>query len=184
MVTVTYPAPTVSISASPETMLIGESSTLTWSSTNVDSAAIDQGIGTVAVNGSIAVSPTETTTYTITANGPGGTATTSVTVTVTYPPPTVTISADPETIQIGESSILTWSSTYANSCVIDQGIGSVALNGSITVSPTETTTYTITAIGPGGTATASVTATVIPLAVSITSPLDGDTISRPDIMVL
>ena len=35
---------------------------------------------------------------------------------------------------------------------IDQGIGEVGLNDSTTVSPTETTTYTITAEGPGGTA--------------------------------
>ena len=102
---------------------------------------------------------------------------------MTYPPPTVSISAAPETIHIGEFSTLTWNSSYADSCVIDQGIGSVAINGSVTLSPSETTTYTINATGPGGTATASVTVTVIPLAISITSPLDGDTISRPDIMV-
>jgi len=155
-VTVTYPPPTVSISADPETILVGESSTLTWSSTNADSASINQGIGDVPVNGSISVSPDETTTYTIMVNGPGGTAMDSVTVTVTYPPPTVSISADPSTIQVGETSTLIWSSTNADSASIDQGIGSVDLSGTIIVSPSETTTYTITATGPGGTATDSV----------------------------
>jgi RHS repeat-associated protein len=75
-------------------------------------------------------------------------------------PPTVTISGDPEMIQVGESSTLTWSSTNADSCVIEPDIGSVDANGSSTVSPTETTTYTITATGPAGTATSQTVVTV------------------------
>lgn len=182
-VTVIHPPPTVSISANPGTIQIGESSVLSWNSTNADSCVIEPNIGSVGVNGMITISPAETTNYTITATGLGGTATANVTVTVTYPPPTVSISADPETIQAGESSTLTWNSTNADSAVIDQGIGSVAANGSVTVSPTETTTYTITVTGPGGTATASVTVAISPISISITSPNDGDTISRPDTMV-
>jgi hypothetical protein len=77
---------TVDISADPETIAVGDSSTLSWTSTNADSASIDQGIGDVPVEGSTTVSPTETTTYTITAVGPGGSATDSVTVTVVIPP--------------------------------------------------------------------------------------------------
>ncbi|MBW1644417.1 MAG: tandem-95 repeat protein, partial [Deltaproteobacteria bacterium] len=75
-------------------------------------------------------------------------------------PPAVTLSAAPATIYIGDSSTLTWSTTIADSCVIEPGIGSVDLNGSTTVSPTETTTYTITATGLGGTATTSATVTI------------------------
>ena len=71
-------------------------------------------------------------------------------------PPTVTLSADPMVIVAGGSSILTWTSTHADTVTIDQGIGSVDLNGTTTVSPTETTLYTITAEGPGGTVTVSV----------------------------
>jgi len=143
--------PTISISANPETLLAGESSTLTWTSTYADTAVIDQGIGSVPVNGTITVSPADTTIYTIMVTGPGGTATTGVTVNVTHPVPAVSISADPGTIFAGESSTLTWTSTNADTCLIEPGIGSVALNGTATVSPTETTTYTITATGPGGT---------------------------------
>ncbi|MFH2011587.1 MAG: RHS repeat-associated core domain-containing protein [Pseudomonadota bacterium] len=82
------PPPTVSISSAPVTIQAGESSTLTWSSTDADTASIDQGIGSVPVNGSTDVSPTETTTYTITVTGPGGTDQDSATVTVTVAPPT------------------------------------------------------------------------------------------------
>ncbi len=74
--------------------------------------------------------------------------------------PTVTISADPETIQVGESSTLSWTSTNADSCAIEPGIGPINVNGSTTLSPTETTTYTITATGPGGTATDQAVVTV------------------------
>jgi len=74
--------------------------------------------------------------------------------------PAVDISANPVTILTGESSTLTWTSTHADTCAIEPAIGSVALNGSTTVSPTENTTYTITATGPGGTATAGVTVTI------------------------
>jgi len=182
-VTVTFPQPTVSISADPATIQIGGSSTLTWSSTNATSCVIEPDVGDVATSGSTTVSPSETTTYTITATGPGGTSTASFTVAVTYPVPIITLSAEPEVITIGESSTLTWSSQYADSCMIDQGIGSVDLSGSTYVTPTETTTYTITASNPGETATAGITVTVIPLNISIISPLYGDTISRPDIMV-
>jgi RHS repeat-associated protein len=153
--------PTVSLNADPETILLGGSATLSWSSTTADTCTIEPGIGSVGVNGSVQVSPTETTIYTITATGLGGTAMPSVTVTVTCLPPTVSISAIPETILPGESATLTWSSANADTCVIEPGIGAVAVNGSIQISPTETTIFTITATGLGGMATAKVEVAVI-----------------------
>ncbi|MBW1818596.1 MAG: hypothetical protein JRJ60_15750, partial [Deltaproteobacteria bacterium] len=75
-------------------------------------------------------------------------------------PPTVSLSANPETIQAGSSSTLSWSSTYASSCVIEPDIGSVDVNGSTTVSPTQTTTHTIIASGLGGTANDQAVVTV------------------------
>ncbi len=176
--------PTASISAAPVSITAGQSFTLTWSSTDADSCIIEPGIGSVAVSGSMSVTPTETATYNITATGPGGTATDSVTVTVIYPP-TVSMSADPETIESGESANLTWTSTNADTCVIEPGVGTVDPNGSTAVSPTETTTYTITATGLGGTATAAVTLNVnlLPLSVSITSPTDAAEFTQGPITV-
>ena len=152
--------PEVSFSADPQTITLGESSTLSWNVIDADTINIDPGIGSVDPSGSYEVFPTETTTYTLTAVGPGGTTTENVTVSVNIPLPTVNISADPEAISLGESSTLTWSSTHAETCVIEPGIGSVDVNGSISVSPTETTMYTITVTGPGGTASTEVTITV------------------------
>jgi hypothetical protein len=151
------PVPTVTISASPATINSGASSTLTWTSTSATSAVLDNDIGTVPVNGSKIVTPAATTTYKITVTGPGGTAKALVTVRISEPPPTVTITATPDTISSGGSSTLTWTSTNATSVAIDQGIGTVQLNGSLVVTLAAETTYFIIATNSGGTAMASVT---------------------------
>jgi len=150
-VTVHLP-PAVSISADLDTIIAGESSTLTWSSTHADSCVIEPGIGIVAPNGSTQVSPTETTTYTITATGHGGTASDSVTVTVHDPsaPPTIDFTASPATIGQGDSSTLSWSSYNGTIAHIDNGIGAVPIEGTTAVSPSHTTTYTITITGATG----------------------------------
>ena len=178
-VTVIYPAPTVSLTASPQTIQAGQSATLTWSSTNADNVSIDQGIGNIAASGSLTVTPMQTTTYTITATGPGGTVTSSASVTVTYPAPTVTISVNPQTITAGQSTTLTWSSTNASTAVIDQGIGNVGASGSTTVSPSGDTTYTITVTGPGGTASASASVTVAPPPASVSGTVTDASTSQP-----
>jgi len=75
--------------------------------------------------------------------------------------PTVTISAEPTSIQRGQSSTLRWSvSGEATNVSIDQGIGTVQATGNRRVFPTDSTTYTITATGPGGSNTASATVNV------------------------
>jgi peptidoglycan-associated lipoprotein len=81
-------APTASLTASPETIDKGQSSTLTWKTENATDVSID-GIGAVQPSGSQSVSPTESTTYTLSAKGPGGsqTATSRVTVNAAPPPP-------------------------------------------------------------------------------------------------
>ena len=74
--------------------------------------------------------------------------------------PTVTLQASSTFIQRGESATLTWSSTNATSLTLNPAVGAVAPEGSSKVSPTESTTYTITATGPGGTADQSIRVTV------------------------
>ena len=79
------PAPTISLSASPSTIERGQSSTITWDSTNATTVTIDGGIGTVEAAGSRTVSPTASTTYSARAAGPGGSASAETRVTVTPP---------------------------------------------------------------------------------------------------
>ena len=76
-------------------------------------------------------------------------------------PSVASFSAEPSTIQRGQSSTLRWEvSGDVASVSIDQGIGAVQNTGSRRVSPSDSTTYTLTATGAGGTTTASTTVTV------------------------
>ncbi len=76
----------------------------------------------------------------------------------------VNFSAEPSTIERGQSSTLRWNVEGATSVTIEPGIGTVPASGSRQVFPTSTTTYTLRATGPGGgaSATASVTVTSPP----------------------
>ncbi len=154
--------PTISISATPSTICSGDSTTLNWSSTDATSVSINNGIGSVALTGSRTISPNHTTTYTATATNSFGSDSDSVTVVVEdcgYIP-TISISATPSTICSGDSTTLNWSSTDATSVSINNGIGSVALTGSRTISPNHTTTYTATATNSFGSDSDSVTVVV------------------------
>lgn len=162
------PAPTLAFSATPATITAGGSATLSWTTNNVSSLTIDNGIDAVQnpAAGSIAVNPTITTTYTATAVGTNGQsiAQTAV-VTVKAPAPTITFSASPTSINSGSSSTLSWTTSNAASLSIDNGIGLVtdASTGSVTVSPATTTTYTATATSSDNqTVTAKAIVTVVP----------------------
>jgi peptidoglycan-associated lipoprotein len=70
-------------------------------------------------------------------------------------------SAEPTTIQRGQSSTLRWEVTgNVTSVSIDQGVGTVQNNGNRRVSPSDSITYTLTATGPGGSSTGTATVNV------------------------
>ncbi|HEY2495915.1 MAG TPA: alkaline phosphatase family protein [Candidatus Angelobacter sp.] len=162
-------APSMSMSLSPSVVAAGQTTTLSWASSNATSVVITPSIlgddvTSVALSGSAAVVPAATTTYVATATGANGlTATASATVNML----SVTLTANPATIGPGQTASLSWTSANATSLSIDQGVPPItAASGSINVSPAATTTYTITATN--GTATATATATVnAPLAVTL-----------------
>jgi peptidoglycan-associated lipoprotein len=74
--------------------------------------------------------------------------------------PSVTLSAAPATVEQGDPSTLSWTSTDATQLTIAPDVGTVTAQGSTKVTPSSSTTYTITASGPGGSATASARVTV------------------------
>ncbi len=159
------PVPTASIGATPSTIDEGQSATLNWSSTDATNcSASGAWSGNRAGSGSETVSPTVTSNYTITCNGDGGSVTRSTTVTVNtaqMPAPVTTISASATTIDLGQSTTLNWSATDANSCTASgDWSGSRAVSGSELVSPTATSSYTLTCDGDGGSHADSVTVTV------------------------
>lgn len=87
-VTVTAPTPptppTVSLSASPTRVAVGQSSTLSWSSTHATECAASGGwSGSLAPSGSETRALSTATTFTLTCTGAGGAAAQTVEVTVT-----------------------------------------------------------------------------------------------------
>lgn len=119
----------VSFLANPTTIMEGESSTLSWSiSVNCYSATIDNGIGSVALEGATTVSPTKTTTYTLTATNSVGTVTESVTVHVLTPADIVYTTLQPGPAEGKDAlvSSLFPDTAYGNGEVIDVGNNSVA----------------------------------------------------------
>lgn len=97
------------------------------------------------------------------------------------PTPTASIAVTPNSIQAGQSASLTWQTSNATDVSID-GIGAVQPNGSQSVSPTDSTTYHLTAKGSGGTQEATARLTVTPAAAPppppTTSVTDQDLFSQ------
>ena len=84
----------------------------------------------------------------------------------------VALSASPASVQAGQQVTLTWSSTNATSITLEPSVGPVAAQGSTTVRPSQSTTYTVTATGPGGSAhaTAQVIITPAPSPAAVQKP--------------
>ena len=86
----------------------------------------------------------------------------ATTLSMTSASPTAALSASQSSIVAGSPVTLTWSSKNATSATLAPSIGGVATSGSMTLSPSVTTTYMLTVNGSGGTAQATVTVTVMP----------------------
>ncbi|MGA2237574.1 MAG: peptidoglycan-associated lipoprotein Pal [Terriglobales bacterium] len=92
--------------------------------------------------------------------------------------PTATLAANPSVIQQGQGSVLTWQTSNANEITI-AGLGTLPPSGSQSVTPSESTTYTLVAKGPGGTKDVSARVTVNPpIAKATPSPTDQDLFAK------
>jgi hypothetical protein len=168
----TYPAPTVSISVNPSSIIRGNSSTLSWSASGVVSSVTVTDVSSPSNSGSRSVSPPDDKTYFITASGSGGSSTASTTL-VVYIPPVITLSLNKTSIIAGQCTTLSWSTTGDASSIQwnSQNVNNFNLTSNTTVCPTDTTTYTATVSGLGGTDNDTITLTVnqIPT-LSLTTP--------------
>ena len=91
------------------------------------------------------------------------------------PAPLASITTNPGAIEQGQSSTLSWTTANATQITIS-GLGTVASSGSSSVSPTQSTDYTITATAAGGAsvqASTRVTVTKPPVA-TVAPPLITD----------
>ncbi|MEE8587343.1 MAG: OmpA family protein [Acidobacteriota bacterium] len=96
------------------------------------------------------------------------------------PAPTIRISASPSSIERTSQTTLRWDSSNAASVVIDNGVGNVTEQGSVVITPLQSTTYTATATGGGGEAKASARVTVI--APASKAPLTTDQMQIEDLI--
>ena len=163
-VDVTYPTPTVDLTANPMTVLSGNSTMLNWAVEYASTCTASGGWdGNKSIGGfETSVPLTQTTTFTLTCTGQGGSASDSVTVDVTHPQPTLTLSAVPSTVMAGGISALSWSSENATSCTASGAwSGAKAASGSENTAPLNASAlYELTCTGPGGSVTKSTTVTV------------------------
>jgi hypothetical protein len=155
----------VRYTASPTHINQGQSSLLSWTTTGASTVTIDNGIGTVSANGSKSVTPAATTTYTLTATGADGKTAVTAAVTVTVGggavPTVLSFTASPTVISSGGQSSLCWNVSNANTITIQPGPGTVTgAANCVTVNPTATTTYTLTATNAVGPTQAVVTVSV------------------------
>jgi pSer/pThr/pTyr-binding forkhead associated (FHA) protein len=141
----------------PSIIAPGGCAQLEWGQVeNATSAAIEPGIGGVGTPDKREVCPSTTTTYKLTASTSEGSSTAEATLLVssgTESKPVISFfTANPANIQAGECTTLNWGKVdYATSVTIDNNIGGVATPGSKEVCLGTTTTFVMTAEGPGGT---------------------------------
>ena len=163
----------------PSIVSPGACAQLEWGKVeNATAAEIEPGIGGVATPGEQEVCPTTTTTYVLTAQDPTGTSVSRTTLLVSSgaePKPVISFfTANPASIQAGECTTLSWGKVdYATSVSIDNNIGGVASPDSKEVCLGATTTFLMTAQGPGGT-------TEFELSVNV-SP--GELADLPDLVI-
>jgi peptidoglycan-associated lipoprotein len=87
------------------------------------------------------------------------------------PAPTITLRAAPNTIDRGQGTSLQWEAKNATSVSIQPEVGSVQVQGSQSIRPNSSVTYTAVAMGPGGSASDSARITVrVPAATAPARP--------------
>jgi hypothetical protein len=161
------------LSASPTTIALGDTSTLTWSeNTLCASSCLFSDGHSAGLSGTYRVTPPDpspgtTDTYSLTCGVSANTNQTTITVNV----PKASISAAPDRVAVNGTTALTWSSSQVSACTITRNgvsMGSTfnQTSGTSINDPTPITTqtkYVITCTGiPDGTATAQAVVNVVP----------------------
>lgn len=159
----TTPAPTISVSANPQSVVLGSNTQVTITLTTKDAVScLRSSPDNASFFGSFVVSPNQSTTYSGTCTGPGGTTTWSITVTVTIPTPSVTLTAIPSSVEAGSlgNVLIQMRTSNVLSCV--RTPGNLPVSGDFQVpAPNQSTTYSVSCLGLDGVTTVTANVTVI-----------------------
>ena len=150
--------PVFSFTARPNVINHGQSSNLSWDAPYANSCTASGGWSdTRTIKGTETVSPSATRAYILTCTGDNGPITKSLTIAVRQPLPVVSLISSTKTIS-DQPIKLSWASTDASTCTASGGwSGAKTLNGSQSVNPLATTTYTLVCSGAGGRTIKSIT---------------------------
>ncbi len=159
-ITVNPALPRIVFNVFPMTIYAGATATLSWTVPGAETVSIDNGLGSVAIQGEIEVTPSLTTTYLLTAGNQEGQTSAEITIAVNQPRPEITLTASPIIVDQGQTTTLSWTSQHAETGSIDQDVGIIdpanIAAGSLDATPDGLTTYTMAVTGPGGTAQDSI----------------------------
>ena len=125
----------------------GQSSNIIWDYEYANKINID-GLGSYTQkNGSHTVSPLRSTTYNITIENGSKSLDEQVYLKVIQPDPEIVFTANKYKIGTGESVNLSWDLKHIDSATLDNGIGAIVPNSTLTVYPVGNTTYNLIAQG-------------------------------------
>jgi hypothetical protein len=153
---VTPRKPTASLQVSNATPYADEPIDLTAAVAGAASATLEPGFGTISpTGGTFATTVPTTTTFVLNAVNDAGATTQRVTVTPKAPQ-IISFQADPPLLTNGQTGSLVWSVTHADETRIEPGgFAGLPATGSVAITPSQTTTYTLTARNPAGSSTAT-----------------------------
>ncbi|HYN82298.1 MAG TPA: AAA family ATPase [Gemmatimonadaceae bacterium] len=155
-VTVSKPAPQITgFTARPNSLTDEGSVALCYNVLNGDGLEIDNGVGRIkpTSEGCVATTVKETTTFTLTATGSEGRVVTrQARVDVAHPDIALEFTAEPSTITRPNAATLCYQASGAITLSIDHDVGRVPMpspgeRACTAVRPSETTTYTLSAVG-------------------------------------
>ncbi len=165
------PAPSISsFTASPASITVGTSAALTGVFAN-GTGVITPGNLPATSGIGVTVSPTTTTTYTLTVTPTNGTAVTAIATITVNPAPTITSFTASPTMLTTESNV-TLTGVFADGAgVITPGNLTATSGVGLIVSPTSTTTYTLTVTNASGTAVTAMATVTVNIVSSVTVDL-------------
>ncbi|MEM6639752.1 MAG: choice-of-anchor U domain-containing protein [Pseudomonadota bacterium] len=166
IISVTPPAPVVTLAAAPASVNFGDSTQLTWSATSAtECEAFGGWAGPRGVSGSETIANLEAdTSFRLVCSGPGGAGSAQTVVQVTEAPaPAVTLTAAPPSVAAGGETTLTWTTQNALDCTASGAwSGPKAASGSEVISDISvTSSFALLCSGISGDAIDTVLVTVV-----------------------
>jgi hypothetical protein len=180
--TVTFvPEPTLALGAGAAVVPLGQSVTVTWSTTDADTCeavatpALAGWSGTLPPGGTRAVGPLEVdVALALVCTGEGGIVSDGVELRVDAGPPELALRASAASVDTGGTVTLEWSAEKADACEASGAWrGARPLAGTVELGPvTEDRTFTLECTGVGGTALSTQTVVVRAARLSWTPPTE------------